>query len=157
MTILNSVDERLKWLKRNSEAYRAAGLPDCARRVLIEKQKVRTTAHDKRAIRVARKAWVWFLNATVGFGYRNLRILWWLAGTLMVGTLLFQRPYDSRYLSAKQQTQAPVFNALLYALDLLLPIASLGQRGNFVPQGPAVGFTSEDGVAVPGPGTGLLW
>jgi hypothetical protein len=82
-----------------------------------------------------RRAWDWFLTYTIGYGYRPERIVLWLAGALVVATSLFAALHPAQVLPATTEGAQPGFNPFLFSLDLLLPVASLGQRDAFVTQG----------------------
>jgi hypothetical protein len=77
------------------------------------------------------------LKWTVGYGYRPLRILWWLIALEIVGSFVF---LGLRNLQEIEASGGPVrsFNSTLYTLDLLIPVATLGQRSYWVPTGAAV-------------------
>src|SRR6266568_2514939 len=91
-----SVKERLEWLLRNESGYlpqiyeqlaafyRRSGHDENARRVLIAKQRQRSAEGT-----LADKIWGSLLDWTVGFGYRTWLALVWLAGLLVLGTILF--------------------------------------------------------------------
>jgi len=130
--------ERLEWLERNQDSnspqpyeqlarqYRDAGHDHDTRTILLAKYRNRT-----RRQRLPLKAWGYLQDATVGYGYRPLRALAWLAGlTLVVGicTTLW-------HLHSSTST-APDFNAVIYALDVVLPILDLGQEKTYSAAGP---------------------
>ena len=79
--------------------------------------------------------WGWFLTYSIGYGYRPGRIVYWLAGALAIATPLFTELHPAQVLPVKAEGVQPAFNPFLYSLDLLLPVASLGQRSAFVTQG----------------------
>lgn len=122
--------DRLRWLERNQHSdspqpyeqlarqYREAGHDHDARTVLLAKHRNRT-----RQLRFPFKAWGYLQDVTVGYGYRPVRALAWLAGlTVVVGvcsTVWPPRPVTA---------SAPAFNPVAYALDVVLPILDLGQE-----------------------------
>ena len=130
--------ERLTWLERNEDSdspqpheqlarqYREAGHDYDARTILLAKYRNRT-----RQLRLPLKLWGYLQDVTVGYGYRPVRALAWLAGlTVVVG-----------FCSAVWQPHpvtgsAPAFNSAVYALDVVLPILDLGQEKSYS----AVGF-----------------
>ena len=134
---------------RLATAYRAAGVDDAAREVLLAKQRARTKARPTRQFgtsrvlhavvervqRGTRGVWDLFLTYSIGYGYRPGRIVYWLAGALAIATPLFAALHPAQVLPARPEGAQPTFNPFLYSLDLLLPVASLGQRGAFVTQG----------------------
>ena len=138
-----SVKERLEWLRRNEKGYspqiyeqlaavyHRAGSDGDARRVLIEKQRQRTAGGN-----LGSKVWGFLLDWTVGYGYRTWLALVWVAGLLVLGTVLFGFVYPGDLTAANKAT-APPFQPFLYTLDLLLPFASLHQRDGWVAHGAA--------------------
>jgi type IV secretory pathway VirB2 component (pilin) len=75
--------------------------------------------------------WGYLQDVTVGYGYRPGRALTWLVVLIVVAgvcsTVWEPRPVTS---------SAPTFNAVVYALDVVLPILDLGQEKSYS----AVGF-----------------
>jgi hypothetical protein len=130
--------QRLDWLHRDTDGYqpqpyerlaqcyRSIGLDAEGRSVLLAKQR------DRRAIQTPpRKFWGLMQDLTVGYGYRPFRAAMWLITLAAAGSIYF-------HLSPPQRLdtgQNPHFNAVLYTLDLLLPVGSLGQEGLFSPKG----------------------
>jgi hypothetical protein len=124
------VRDRLTWLQRNEDSdspqpyeqlarqYREAGHDHDARTILLAKYRNRT-----RQLRFPLKVWGYLQDVTVGYGYRPVRALAWLAGlTMVVGissTVWQPRPVTGA---------APAFNPVAYALDVVLPILDLGQE-----------------------------
>jgi hypothetical protein len=151
-----SVRERLAWLDRNARGYtpqiyshlartyRADGQDDAAREVLIAKLRRRSAARRSgrpRLLRAAEAASDRFLDWTIGYGYRPLRIVWWLLGLLVVGSVLFQSLRMGGLVVPSPGTgPEATFYAPLYVLDLLLPVAGLRLRDDFVAIGPALWF-----------------
>ncbi len=122
--------ERLTWLSHNQDSdspqpyeqlaqqYRAVGHDHDARTVLLAKYRNRT-----RRLPLPLKLWGYLQDITVGYGYRPVRALAWLAGLMMavsVSSTVWQpRPTTG---------SAPAFNPVAYALDVVLPILDLGQE-----------------------------
>ncbi|HEV2373859.1 MAG TPA: hypothetical protein VGS19_17010 [Streptosporangiaceae bacterium] len=77
--------------------------------------------------------WVWNLvqDITVGYGYQPWRAVLWLAVLLATGSLVFHAHQPQPLAHGA----APHFNAVVYTLDLLLPVVNLGQKYNFNPAG----------------------
>ncbi|WP_342776496.1 membrane-associated oxidoreductase [Streptomyces diacarni] len=107
-------------------AYRHIGDDAAARSVQLAKQRRHRTTLPLYA-----RLWGHLQDATVGYGFRPMRAAGWLAGLLLVGTLAYGL-HPPRPLKADE---APGFNALAYALDLLLPIVDFGQEKAYAPQG----------------------
>lgn len=134
---------RLGWVARDIDgympepyeqlisAYRRAGHEEAARKVAIASQWRR-----RRTLNPAAKAWNWLLYLSVGYGYRTWLAGLWLLALELAGAVIFARAYPTNITAA---TPHPMpFNAPVYALDVLLPIISLGQQDSWQPQGSAL-------------------
>ncbi len=144
------VATRIDWLRRNhrytpqvylrlAKVYETAGRHDYAKRVLIAGEDARRKARtgvNGRLVRV----FDWLLKFTVGYGYRPLWVLYWLAGLLLVGWRVFSAIGTAGFLEPK--ASGAQFAPFLYTLDLLLPVASLRQREVWVPDGAALWWSS---------------
>ncbi|MEU3920006.1 oxidoreductase [Streptomyces sp. NPDC029004] len=126
----DSVAHRVAWIRRSpgyspqpyeqlASWYRRAGHDDDARRVLLAKQ-----CHRRRTLSPAARVWGHLLDVTVGYGYRPWLAGVWLLALTLLGTLSFGTHSPN---PVKQGEVAP-FQALVYTLDLLIPIGGLGQR-----------------------------
>ncbi|MFD0687444.1 hypothetical protein [Actinomadura fibrosa] len=127
------VRTRVGWLARDpggyapqlydqlAAAYRRAGDEQAAGKVAIAKQWRR-----RAVLNPAGKVANWLLYLTVGYGYRTWLAAIWLVGLLALGTWIFTAAYPHDL--TRVDTRAPHFNALGYTLDVLLPIADLGQQ-----------------------------
>ncbi|WP_369393340.1 oxidoreductase [Streptomyces sp. CG1] len=148
-----SAAERLDWLRRGTRgylpqpyeqlaaSYRRLGHEDEARTVLLAKQR------DRRAVLPAHtRVWGHLQDATVGYGYRPLRAAAWLL-TLLIGGALYFTAHPPVPLD---RATAPPFNALVYTVELLLPIAAFGQKAAYTSHGAAqwlaYGLTAAGGV-----------
>ena len=107
--------------------YRRIGQDDDARRVLLAKQRARSTT-----LRPYARAWGYLLDWTVGYGYRPWLAGIWLLVLLAAGTAVFAA-HQPRALNPGHD---PHFNPLIYTLDLLIPIGPFGMRNAFVPADP---------------------
>ncbi|MFG2390698.1 oxidoreductase [Streptomyces lavendulae] len=136
----HEVGRRVEWIRREpgyapqpyeqlAAWYRKVGHDDDARRVLLFKQR-----HRRRAMNPAGRLWSHVLDVTVGFGYRPWLAGVWLAALTALGTAVF----GSRTPTPVQSGQGPRFSALVYSLDLLVPIGNLGQRSAWYWTAPAV-------------------
>ncbi|MEY9888242.1 hypothetical protein ABIA31_001882 [Catenulispora sp. MAP5-51] len=129
---------RIAWLARESAGYRPApyeqlaavyrrqGLDGEARRVLLAKQRAR-----RRTLSLAARPWGVVQDAAVGYGYRPERALGWLAALLITGVVVF----GLRHPVPIGPDKAPPFNALIYSLDLLLPVINFGQGRAYIATG----------------------
>jgi hypothetical protein len=130
---------RVGWLRRDVDGYhprnyetlaamyRNSGDDSAARQVLLARER------EHRAHRPwYGKAWSWLQEVTVGYGYRPLRAAGWLLAFLAAGTLAFGLHHPPPLAGVPH----PAFNPFIYALDLMIPLVDLGQRGAYDPQGP---------------------
>ncbi|GAA4484260.1 oxidoreductase [Actinoallomurus oryzae] len=129
--------ERLKWLERDgdgyvpqpyerlAETYRTLGHDGERRVVLLAKQRRRRATQT-----VPLRVWGYVQDWTVGYGYRPFLAGAWLVALLAFGTVIFQ--HQPKITEPGHNTE---FNPFLYTLDLLLPVGSLGQEGEFAPHG----------------------
>ena len=80
------------------------------------------------------------MQSTIGFGYVPLRALWWIAGFVGLGTILFGWGYRMRIITPTEEAayrefvatgeappHYPVFNPLVYSLENFLPVVELHQ------------------------------
>jgi hypothetical protein len=140
---------RLKWLALQPPDYRPqpfrqlakvladAGREEGATDVLIAKElALRRYGHQSRFDR----AWSLMLEVTIGYGYRPLRALWWIAAFVLLGTILFgwghrlriitpteEAAYREFVASGEAPPHYPVFNPLVYSLENFLPVVELHQ------------------------------
>jgi hypothetical protein len=77
------------------------------------------------------QVWGHVQDATVGYGFRPLRAAGWLLSLLAVGAVAF----GVHPPAALKPAEAPPFNPVFYALDLMLPVISFGQETAFAPTG----------------------
>jgi uncharacterized protein YjbI with pentapeptide repeats len=131
-------DQRLELLERDEDgyvphayeqlaaAYRRVGDDAGARAVQLAKQR-----RHRATLSWYAKLWGHVQDVTVGYGYRPTRAMAWLLALLLAGTVIYglhhPRPIDPG--------KSPGFNALVYTLDLLLPIIDFGQEKAFNPHG----------------------
>lgn len=131
-------DQRLDVLERDDDgyvshayeqlaaAYRRIGDDAQARAVQLAKQR-----RHRATLSWYASLWGHIQDATVGYGYRPTRAMAWLAGLLLLGTVA----YGVHHPQPVEPGKTPDFNALVYTLDLLLPIIDFGQEKAFTPHG----------------------
>jgi hypothetical protein len=133
-----SVDsiKRVEWLARDPDqyapqpydqlasVYRSAGDDPAARNVMLQKQRAR-----RRTLGPAGRLVGFVQDCVVGYGYRNWLAALWLAPLLVIGTIVFTASPPSPVSEGRS------FNALLFTMDLLVPVVGLGQRDHFAPTG----------------------
>jgi hypothetical protein len=86
------------------------------------------------------RLWNRVLEVTIGYGYRPLRALWWIAGFVILGTILFgcgqwlrlitpteEGAYEQFVKTGELPAHYPTFNAFVYSLENFLPVVELGQ------------------------------
>ena len=125
-----SPQKRINWLRRAKDgyapqpyeqliaAYRGVGLEEDARRVALAKQRER-----RRTLGVPGRIWGWFLDVTVGYGFRTWLAGVWLCLLTAIGTFAFARDLPESVMN-----KPPAFEPVVYTLDLLLPIIDFGQQ-----------------------------
>ena len=118
-----------------ASVYQAAGSDDESTAVAIAGEDARRRSQTGVAGRFKR-ALGFLLKLTVQYGYRPLQVLWWLFALEIVGTFVFIDLHGKGLL--KPTSGAPEFNSILYTLDLLVPVVSLGQRAFWTANGAAV-------------------
>lgn len=130
--------DRLRWLDRDPQnhqsqqyeqlaaAYNALGQSANARTVLYAKERRERTGRS-----VLGRVWGVLQDATVAYGYRPWRAVLWLLALLAAGSITFALAPPPPLIAG----QAPHFNAVIYTLDLLLPVVDLGQKHAFNPAG----------------------
>ncbi len=142
---------RLDWLGLQPPGYRPqpymelanalkqGGRPEGATEVLIAQ---RIALRRSGRLSNTEKFWNLMLEKTIGYGYRPLRALWWIAGFVLLGTVLFQCGYNVGVMSptaadayetfahsGEAPPHYPRFNAFIYSLENFLPVVDL-QLGN---------------------------
>ncbi|GAB2821277.1 oxidoreductase [Actinocorallia aurea] len=132
-------EARLDWVDRDPDGFRAQpyeqlsawalrdGREDLARRAQLMKFRRRRRSQPLRT-----RMWGALLDYTVGYGYRPWLAAAWLAAIITAGTAIFTaippRPI-------KEAAELPDFQALIYVVDLLIPIGAFGLRGAWDPVG----------------------
>jgi hypothetical protein len=140
---------RLQWLglqppEYHPQPYRQLakvlsemGRDDGAIQVRIAKEVAqRRLGHET----LAQRAWSRLMQYTIGFGYLPLRALWWIAGFVGLGTILFGWGYRMRIITPTEEAayrefvatgeappHYPVFNPIVYSLENFLPVVELHQ------------------------------
>jgi hypothetical protein len=132
--------DRLRWLARDPDGhqpqpyqqlaahYTAIGQPAQARQVLRESERV-----QRRTMTPLGRAWSLLQDVTVGYGYTPWRAMTWLVVLLVTGSLVYYFAPPPPFRSGS--VAVPHFNAVIYTVDLLLPVVDLGQKHAFDPAG----------------------
>ena len=95
------------------------------------------------------RVWSCVLDATIGYGYRPMRALWWILFFVALGSVLFGLGYHERAITPTEPDaydafvktgepprHYPPFNAVVYSLENFLPVVDLHQ-GNVLETQPA--------------------
>jgi len=134
----------LKWLRRGlpegyrpqpyaqlANMFRTVGNDRDSRVVLLARQR-----HRRKELPLWSKPWGWLQDLAVGYGYVPWRAAGWLGGLWLAGWVYFR---DQQPLP-QPPTSTTDYQPALYALDLLLPVLSIGQRNAIHFAGPAQGI-----------------
>ncbi|WP_131737872.1 hypothetical protein [Actinomadura roseirufa] len=103
--------------------YHSVGSDDLARRVQLA--KLRTRRHRQNPVG---RTWSHVLDWTVGYGYRPWLAFAWFGALLATGTAVFSLDAPK---PIKPPDERPAFHALVYSLDLLIPLDTFGQQQAF--------------------------
>ncbi|MCP2337721.1 hypothetical protein [Actinomadura rupiterrae] len=128
--------DRLSWVSRDPQFhlqpyeqlaswYHGIGHDDVARKVQLAKLRAR-----RRRLGPVARAWSILLDWTVGFGYRPWLAFAWFAALVAFGTVVFSAdpPHP-----IKDNVEKPHYHALVYSLDLLIPLDSFGLQSSYDP------------------------
>ncbi len=154
---------RIDWLRRQdsfwpqpyeqlAKVLRESGDDTGAKDVLIAKNK------DKaQRTRLTRAQWLWYhlLGPLIGYGYKPLRAVPIAIGIVLLGWILFGAGYssglitppgDSAYTTTEKfpvpdpgdrtrgiSTVYPVFNSLVYSIDVFVPVVDFHQAEHWLP------------------------
>jgi hypothetical protein len=109
-----------------SKMFRAAGYENSAKVVLTRLERNRTRYSD---IKFFFRLWRWLLDLFLRYGYSPFRPVLILIAWAVVSAVVFQMAYDRNQIIAGRDNQPiPTFNALVYAVDTLVPIVDLNQK-----------------------------
>ena len=155
-----SLENRKKWLKSSNQfssqpyeelarVYRETGRAHDAQQVTIQEERQRRKCGG---LSWPSKAWSWFLDITVGYGYRPYKILTIFAALEIAGIFLFSYaqhqdimeavalPGTAQTVQAAQSASAdkctanyPCFYPVVYSAELLLPVVNLRQVQYWLP------------------------
>jgi hypothetical protein len=130
--------DRLAWLEAATPDYRpepyeqlatalrTEGRDRAAREVLLAKQR-----HRRAVVPLVPRLWGFVQDWTVAYGYRPGRAAIWMGVLWALGAVYFALDQPPPL----KDDEKPHWNAVLYALDQLLPVVDLGQSGGWNPVG----------------------
>jgi hypothetical protein len=148
---------RLQWLGRQPEplqaqpqpyrqlahVLRGAGREEGAVQVEVARETALTRYGGMKLA-----TWLWreAFRATIGYGYRPLRALWWILGFVLLGTILFRWGYEVRLITPTEESayhtfvgsgapprHYPAFSSFVYSLENFLPVVDLHQGAYWRP------------------------
>ncbi len=140
---------RLRWLALQPPGYRPQPYRQLAK-VLSEtgREEGATDVRIAKEIAMRRhgnlswfqRAWNLMLEMTIGYGYKPLLALWWIAGFVVLGAVLFRWGYYMRIITPTEEAayrefvasgeappHYPIFNPFVYSLENFLPVVELHQ------------------------------
>jgi len=140
-------EDRLQWLALQPPRYRPQPYAQLAK-ALKQSGRIEGETEVLIAQRIAQRqsdrlslpsrAWNLLLQGTIGYGYRPMRALWWIAGFVFLGAMLFQWGYRAGALTptepdayevfargGRPPVHYPHFNAFVYSLENFLPVVDL--------------------------------
>ncbi len=145
-------DSRLEWIHRQpqsnwaqpqpyrqlAQVLRENGAEEGATQVEIARENAIT---EYGGIPMSQRIWRLALRATICYGYRPLRALWWILLFVVVGTLLFGWGYRARLITPTEESayesfcasgippsHYPPFSSFVYSLENFLPVVDLHQE-----------------------------
>lgn len=147
----NDERARLRWLRLQppdlrsqpqpyrqlANALRKEGREEGATQIEIARENALTRFGGMTA-----GTWLWrqTLRATIGYGYRPLRALWWILGFVLLGNLLFKWGYTAGLITPTEEgayhafvgsgmppRHYPPFSSFVYSLENFLPVVDLHQ------------------------------
>ena len=145
-------ESRLEWIHRQprsdwaqpqpyrqlAQVLRENGAEEGATEIEIAHENAIT---EYGGIPLSQRIWRLALRATIGYGYRPLRALWWILIFVMVGTALFGWGYRARLITPTEESayesfcatgtpppHYPPFSSFVYSLENFLPVVDLHQE-----------------------------
>ncbi len=114
-----------------AKVLKASGREEDAKKILIEKNKIRL---ERGELNLISKVWLWLLGALIGYGYRP-----WKAGVyamivIVFGALLFVEA-DRKCIMTDcgEEKTNQTFSAFFYSLDKFVPFLDLDQAKHWRP------------------------
>lgn len=95
------------------------------------------------------RLWLWFIEGTIGYGYKPWKSLIWLWLIVLLGTGFFKFADTMHYMHVSKErvymapkyvenkfvpSEYPEFNALVYSIDALIPFVDLHQENYWEPK-----------------------
>ncbi|GAB3280883.1 oxidoreductase [Actinocorallia lasiicapitis] len=133
------VSQRIDWVARDPNGFRPQPYEQLSawylrdgNEHLARKTQLMKFRRRRRLLPWWSRAWSTLLDVTVGYGYRPWQSAGWLAGLVVLGTVVFSlippRPL-------REPAELPDFHALAYVIDMMIPISAFGLRDTWNPVG----------------------
>jgi hypothetical protein len=144
-----------------AQIMRESGRPEAATRAEVARENALT---EYGGVSFGTRVWRTALWATIGYGYRPLRALWWILLFVVMGTMLFRWGYNARLIAPTEERayesfvkngvpprHYPPFSSFIYSLENFLPVVDLHQGAYWrpnpfhkhEPRGPALKWAGE--------------
>lgn len=148
-----TVQQRKDWLRRTdvyspdayqqlAQIYRTAGRETDAQNILIANQRDRRDIHRGR-LHWSSRVWSWFIDRSVGYGYRLHRPFIFLLILLLVGGVIYRFGENAGLIYATQASYTvvapqcpigyPCFASYPYTMQLLIPVLDLRESAYWFP------------------------
>jgi len=149
---------RIGWLRRQpskpfrpqpyeqlAAVLRKEGRREDAKKILIAKEEDRRRFTE---ISLLGKLWHGVLGVSIGHGYRPARALWFIVAIILLGSFLFGAGFRGELLTPTKKEayvsveggedrrvseEYPKFHAVMYSLDVLVPLVDLHQASYWLP------------------------
>jgi hypothetical protein len=132
--VIRDAKTRIEWLNRDdiggsqpyaqlSEFYRSNGDPRAGRYVALRGERRR-----RCELTPVGKAWGYFLDGVVGYGYRPWLSVFYIAVLVTASAFIL----EAKDFTAKKDP-VPKFHELVFALDALVPVINFHQVDSYVP------------------------
>ena len=141
---------RIEWLRLNggkefspqpyeqlAEVLKRSGHEEDAKEVLIAKNE--DYAKLDTELSMAQKFWYKILGPMIGYGYRPLKAFLPILIIIVLGWVLFWSGYQKGVISPMAEDH-PVFQPLVYSIDMFLPVVNLYQGNYWLPDASKVWF-----------------
>lgn len=136
------IDTRLEWLKLQpqkkylpqpyqqlAKVYRKMGRDGDAKKVLLAKERMR---RKYGKLNLFSKTWSYFLDLTIGYGYRIGRALGIILFFIIYGSVFFHWAYNGKLMQEVTAENTvnlnKEFSPFVYSIDVLVPLLDLNQE-----------------------------
>jgi hypothetical protein len=135
----------LKWARRREEAVRRfkpqpymqlakvvreGGHEAAANAILVQLERNRTRYGNLSPLRQMARH---ILDMVLRYGYKKFRPIWILLGWAIVSAIFFEVAYTrGQIVPSSGEHPRVTFNAMVYAIDTLVPIVDLNQKKNWI-------------------------